>query len=270
MNKTQKIFIILIILLSSLVLYLFLWYFSLSSPSSSFLTLIPFPNDLIKSTTKNNQTNLVQKENNQPTTNQPTANQTSSSSSSSSPSSSSSSSSSANLTNLPQYPVDPLIKEKLTQAGLNPLYQLVKEDRECRSVVFEGREKKAQIEDSVIVNIEKIPEEKQSYYITIKKIKSGEILTFRFDPEFTSVYLDDMSFSKEKSFYIEENGYQKLNQNVVLDLLSKNQLFKINDFIQASYIYNDLTDNFDPNNFEKDNNGFFIAGTIIIRRCNKI
>ena len=258
MNKTQKILIILIILLSSLAIYLFLWYFSLSSPSSSFLTFVPFPNDLIKSTTKNNQTNLVKKENNQPTTNQPTANQTSSSSPS------------ANLTNLPQYPVDPLIKEKLTQAGLNPLYQLVKEDRECRSVVFEGREKKAQIEDSVIVNIEKIPEEKQSYYITIKKIKSGEILTFRFDPEFTSVYLDDMSFSKEKSFYIEENGYQKLNQNVVLDLLSKNQLFKINDFIQASYIYNDLTDNFDPNNFEKDNNGFFIAGTIIIRRCNKI
>jgi hypothetical protein len=209
MNKTQKILIILIILLSSLAIYLFLWYFSLSSPSSSFLTLIPFPNDLIKSTTKNNQTNLVQKENNQPTTNQPTANKTSSSSPS------------ANLTNLPQYPVDPLIKEKLTQAGLNPLYQLVKEDKEGRSVVYEDKEK-----NKGFYVLEVYPIANSSdYYIYYHDLNQT------MPQDLWARFVFDKNSQYQKTQLIEKN----INEEKILDNFDIKKILQPNDVVRITF-----------------------------------
>lgn len=150
--------------------------------------------------------------------------------------------------------------------GIKPLYQLVKEDNEGRSLLIEYNEKfdKLIIEESRIEKISLIDNTKHML-IDIIKLISGKKIKVLFVFGKTNVYINNLDEN-----YIKESNFEKKYQKISNEEIRKNihSLFKKDDVIQVLFITDEARISEIKEMFQNysEINKSPIAGTIIIKR----
>lgn len=163
--------------------------------------------------------------------------------------------------NLGQYPVNQDFADKMNLSGLTALYQVKKNDMECRSIVFSGREvaDPPRTSPKIVLSIYRVGGTDE-YYVRVKEIDLEDKIQFRFIPSKTSVIVDT---------YVSDNDdlrrYQRLSTERIMDLMVKGFLVRRGDVIGTSSRV-EFDENGDPY-YIKDDQGNLIIGELIIRRC---
>ena len=167
--------------------------------------------------------------------------------------------------NITQYPINQDVAEKIKKTGLAPLYQVKKDDPECRSIVYNGRKMfdRQKTVSGVVTSVDRI-KNAEEYYIQIRELESNKETQFRFNPLNTAVIVDIYTIN-DNNF----DNYQILSYKKGAQLMNNNSLVIKDDVIEVSYRTNEKSK---PNNiiFEKDENNFLIAGNIIVKRCHSL